>query len=273
MSFGKARTIVRETRSKGWLVVALIVGIPVLSAAQSTTGTIRGVVRDQQGARRPRRHVTIRQTDTNLVRTAATGPQGEYLVTNLPTGNYEVTAEIAAFNQLRPVRHHAGGQSGRRHRRHADGGRPDRNDLRHVRCVGSEYDDRRSGRAVRYDARVGAAGGQQPRRLQPGAFSARRQPVEQRPGWLCRRRRLRGERPARPIEQHDGRRSGQQRPQRHRRHAADQQHRHRAGGAAHHQSVRGRVRPRCRFGDERDHQERHQPVSADPASSSIRTTN
>ena len=33
----------------GWLVVALIVAILVLSAAQSTTGTFRGIVRDQQG--------------------------------------------------------------------------------------------------------------------------------------------------------------------------------------------------------------------------------
>ena len=99
MSFGRARTIVHRTRSKGWLVVALIVGIPVLSAGQSTTGTIRGVVRDQQGAVVPGVTVTIRQTETNLVRTAATGGQGEYLVTNLPTGNYEVTAEIAAFTK------------------------------------------------------------------------------------------------------------------------------------------------------------------------------
>ena len=77
MSFGRARTIVHRTRSKGWLVVALIVGIPVLSAGQSTTGTIRGVVRDQQGAVVPGVTVTIRQTETNLVRTAATGGQGD----------------------------------------------------------------------------------------------------------------------------------------------------------------------------------------------------
>ena len=99
MGFSRARTIVQRTRSTGWLVVALIVGIPVVAAGQSTTGTIRGAVRDQQGAVVPGVTVTVRQTDTNLTRTATTGAQGDYLVTNLPTGNYEVTAEIAAFNK------------------------------------------------------------------------------------------------------------------------------------------------------------------------------
>jgi carboxypeptidase family protein len=99
MGLGRGRTIVQRTRSARWLVLALFVGIPDVSAGQSTTGTIRGTVRDQQGAVVPGVTVTIRQTDTNLVRTAATGAQGEYLVTNLPTGNYEVTAEIVAFNK------------------------------------------------------------------------------------------------------------------------------------------------------------------------------
>jgi len=71
-----------------------------LSAGQATTGTIRGTVKDQQSAIVPGVTVTIRQIETNSVRTTVTDAQGAYLVTNLPTGNYEVTAELSGFSKF-----------------------------------------------------------------------------------------------------------------------------------------------------------------------------
>jgi hypothetical protein len=83
-----------------WVAVVLFAAAPALAGAQATTGTIRGVVRDPQGAVVPGVTIAVRQTDTNIVRSATTGAQGEYLVTNLPTGNYEVTAELTGFSRF-----------------------------------------------------------------------------------------------------------------------------------------------------------------------------
>lgn len=89
----------RRSIPGSWIVIALIAGLPLAALAQTTTGTIRGIVRDQQGAVVPGVTITVRQTDTNVVRTTTSGGQGEYLVTNLPTGNYEVSAELSGFNR------------------------------------------------------------------------------------------------------------------------------------------------------------------------------
>ena len=94
------RTLAQRTGSRKWLILALLAGMPALAMGQATTGTIRGTVRDQQSAVVPGATVTIRQTDTNLVRAAVTGEQGEYIVTNLPTGNYEVSAELGGFTKV-----------------------------------------------------------------------------------------------------------------------------------------------------------------------------
>lgn len=83
-----------------WVAAVLLAGLPAVAAAQATTGTIRGVVRDQQGGVVPGVTIAVRHTDTNVVRTTVTGAQGEYLVANLPTGNYEVTAELTGFNRF-----------------------------------------------------------------------------------------------------------------------------------------------------------------------------
>jgi hypothetical protein len=69
------------------------------AAGQATTGSIRGQVRDQQGAVIPGATVTIRNVDTNFERTATTNDDGQFLLTNLPIGNYELTVELAGFTK------------------------------------------------------------------------------------------------------------------------------------------------------------------------------
>src|SRR5687767_12267048 len=81
MDFDRARTIVHGARGQ-WLALALLAALPAVAAGQATTGTVRGTVRDQQGAVVPGTTVTVRNTDTNIARTAVTGDHGEYLVTN-----------------------------------------------------------------------------------------------------------------------------------------------------------------------------------------------
>ena len=115
------------------------------------------------------------------------------LVTNLPAGNYAVDRRrLSGLHEVRsdPASRLALNQdavidvtltSRRPCTEHdlpsrADCAGPQHHDCRRSAC-GSDTTPRRRNSPV----------GQQPRRLQPGALSARRQPAEQRPGWLCRR--------------------------------------------------------------------------------------
>ncbi len=66
-------------------------------AAQNTTGTISGVVRDPSGAVVPGVRVVARNEETGLVRAAATGVEGLYRIALLPTGSYSVRVEKQGF--------------------------------------------------------------------------------------------------------------------------------------------------------------------------------
>ena len=65
--------------------------------AQLPTATILGNVKDASGASVPNVKVTVRNLDTNLMRTVTTGDDGSYRVPEIPVGNYMVTAEHTGF--------------------------------------------------------------------------------------------------------------------------------------------------------------------------------
>jgi hypothetical protein len=73
----------------------ILAAIPV--AAQLPTGTILGAVKDSSGASIPGATVTLRNTDTNLTKTATTEADGSYRFPELPVGHYEIKAEAAGF--------------------------------------------------------------------------------------------------------------------------------------------------------------------------------
>jgi hypothetical protein len=77
----------------------IILSLCVQSEAQNVSGTISGVVMDQQQAVMPGVAVAIRNIQTNAVRTTTTGDQGRFRVPGLPVGNYEVTVEHAGFGK------------------------------------------------------------------------------------------------------------------------------------------------------------------------------
>ena len=84
------------------LGLALILGSTLSSTllrGQGTTGTILGTVKDQTGAVLPGASITIRNVETGITRTSATGDRGEYRVPALGVGNYEVQAEMAGFQR------------------------------------------------------------------------------------------------------------------------------------------------------------------------------
>ena len=67
--------------------------------AQVTTATITGRVVDAQGSVVPGAKVTITNRDTGAERSVIANSDGEYTVTSLPPGRYNVAAEAANFSK------------------------------------------------------------------------------------------------------------------------------------------------------------------------------
>ncbi len=81
--------------------VALGLSILLASAAfaQQTTGDITGRVTDALGNVVPNATVTVIHKGTGQTRTATTNDAGEYTVTQLPPGDYDVTVEASSFSK------------------------------------------------------------------------------------------------------------------------------------------------------------------------------
>jgi len=74
-----------------WLVMTLILMCPVLGRAQQLTATLTGTVTDSSGAVIPKATITVTQTTTNAARTVQSDDSGNYVLTSLPAGTYNVT--------------------------------------------------------------------------------------------------------------------------------------------------------------------------------------
>ncbi len=68
--------------------------------AQVATGDVTGRVLDATGAVVPNATLTARNTGTGLARTATSNEEGEYTITQLPPGNYEITVEAKGFSKV-----------------------------------------------------------------------------------------------------------------------------------------------------------------------------
>lgn len=69
------------------------------ATAQVTTGNITGRVADAQGNVVPNASVTARSKATGRSRTTTTNEVGEYTLTDLPAGTYEITVEANGFSK------------------------------------------------------------------------------------------------------------------------------------------------------------------------------
>jgi hypothetical protein len=75
-------------------IVVLACGVSV--RAQVTSGTVRGVVRDQNGAVIPGATVQITDVNTMASQAAQSGSGGEYQFNNLLVGTYTITVQPPA---------------------------------------------------------------------------------------------------------------------------------------------------------------------------------
>jgi hypothetical protein len=69
--------------------------------AQSVTGTILGEVKDASRALAPSATISLLHTGTGYLRTVVSDGAGEYTAPLLPTGTYEISAELTGFNKAR----------------------------------------------------------------------------------------------------------------------------------------------------------------------------
>src|SRR5215469_16883116 len=99
-------------------VKTLLLGVLLLSlfvvyvAAQIETGTLSGTVTDPSGAVVPGAKITATNTGTGLTRTVNTNSGGNYVIVDLPPGNYSVSVESANFQTYkRAVAVNVGGRT------------------------------------------------------------------------------------------------------------------------------------------------------------------
>jgi len=82
-----------------WFVLACFLCVSLPLAAQKFTGTISGVVSDQAGAVISGAEVIATNTGTGAVRTVKTSSGGEYAITDLLAGVYDVSVKQANFRE------------------------------------------------------------------------------------------------------------------------------------------------------------------------------
>src|SRR5215203_5020479 len=70
------------------------------AVAQTVTGTLSGTIVDAQGSVIPGATITIVNEATNDARTALSGTQGDFLVTNLQPGQYTLRVALQSFRTL-----------------------------------------------------------------------------------------------------------------------------------------------------------------------------
>ncbi len=83
-----------------WLVLALFVGTATVAVGQVTSGSINGTVRDSTGAVIPHATVTVANPSTGVARTVTTNDTGDFIVPNLPPGDYTIRVEAQGFKAL-----------------------------------------------------------------------------------------------------------------------------------------------------------------------------
>src|SRR5687767_5310446 len=79
------------------VLASLLLTAPV--AAQVTTADITGRVLDQNGAAVANVSITARNINTGQERTTQSDQNGNYTISEVPPGTYDVTAEAANFSK------------------------------------------------------------------------------------------------------------------------------------------------------------------------------
>jgi hypothetical protein len=82
-------------------LTALACAVVASAQTSSTSGAIRGVIKDKSGKVVPSATVLLRNRETGLTRTTTSDTQGEYRIGLLPVGNYELTVTASAMRTVK----------------------------------------------------------------------------------------------------------------------------------------------------------------------------
>ncbi|MEX1130323.1 MAG: carboxypeptidase regulatory-like domain-containing protein, partial [Vicinamibacterales bacterium] len=88
------------------IFTCVLLFVPLFAPATfaQTAATVSGSVHDASEAVLPGVTVTAKSGETGLARTAVTGPEGRFVLAQLPPGTYEIRAELAGFKpHVRPA--------------------------------------------------------------------------------------------------------------------------------------------------------------------------
>ena len=86
------------------IIVTLLLSLPIVLGQSGSTGSLTGVVQDQNGASLPGVVVTLKNVATGATRTVNTNEEGRWTMPALPVGTYEISYELSGFKKL--VREH-----------------------------------------------------------------------------------------------------------------------------------------------------------------------
>ncbi len=102
MEFPKLKTLKRLLgHGRSYILVCgLTLILPAVLIAQSSMGTLTGVVHDPNGANLPGAVVTVKNLATGATRTVVANTEGRWTIAALAVGPYEVTYELDGFKKL-----------------------------------------------------------------------------------------------------------------------------------------------------------------------------
>ncbi|MGH9802512.1 MAG: carboxypeptidase regulatory-like domain-containing protein, partial [Blastocatellia bacterium] len=93
-------TLLRNGFVIGMLVAVLLSGSAIALAQTATSATLRGTVKDPNGAVVPNATVTLTLTATQSERKTKSSSDGVYTLTSLAPGSYTLTVEASTFKKL-----------------------------------------------------------------------------------------------------------------------------------------------------------------------------
>jgi hypothetical protein len=80
------------------ILLSILVFVPIISA-QSDRGTITGTVSDPAGAVVANADIELKNVQTGAVYTAASSNTGNYTLSQVPTGTYEISVSVSGFKR------------------------------------------------------------------------------------------------------------------------------------------------------------------------------
>ena len=89
--------MLRKTCKVGLALISVVLVVRFYALAQTATGSISGVVRDESGAVIPGVNVTVTNVDKGISNSLVTDAAGRYNVPSLIPGHYEIQAQGSRF--------------------------------------------------------------------------------------------------------------------------------------------------------------------------------